>query len=337
MTSLPTTELSIVVPVYSGDQYIPELFEEIKRLRETWLNIEAPIRLSELIFVNDDAADNSPAIITELGNKHGWVTALNLSKNFGQHPATIAGILHSSGDLVATLDEDLQHHPDQIPGMIRKLVATNSDIIYAKPLAHVHKSLFRDLSSRFYKFMIGRLTGQSNLKKINSFRLMRGSIARAASSVSVHDIYFDVALQWFSNRIETCELKLVDKRYVESGESGYSLKKLLSHARRMLMSSQVKVLRFGALIGITVCLLSVMIGALLIGRALLFPEAVPVQGWTSLMVTQMFFGGSILFLVGVMIEYLSLMLQRGQGKPMYFTIDRSTDESLRAFFLNEKQ
>jgi glycosyltransferase involved in cell wall biosynthesis len=111
--------LSIVVPVYSGENFLRDLLSAVQDLRNSWVEKDAPIQLTELIFVDDNAIDNSAVIIDDIASEHDWVVALHLSRNFGQHPATIAGILHSSGDWVVTLDEDLQHPPSHIADMIR--------------------------------------------------------------------------------------------------------------------------------------------------------------------------------------------------------------------------
>src|SRR6056297_1423832 len=106
--------ISVVVPVYSGAKYLKRLTEEVERLKETWAAQDAPIAISELIFVNDDAIDDSHAVVSDLVQERPWIVSLDLSRNYGQHAATIAGILHSSGDWVVTLDEDMQHPPSRI-------------------------------------------------------------------------------------------------------------------------------------------------------------------------------------------------------------------------------
>src|SRR6516164_7722588 len=103
--------VSLVVPVYSGEPYLRRLVEAVEGLRQRWIAESAPIGIAELIFVDDSAVDGTPALLDTLAAEKPWVTTLHLARNFGQHPATAAGILHSSGDWVATLDEDLQHPP----------------------------------------------------------------------------------------------------------------------------------------------------------------------------------------------------------------------------------
>ncbi|OAB55089.1 hypothetical protein AY599_02160, partial [Leptolyngbya valderiana BDU 20041] len=305
---------------------------EVAALRERLSQAGAPHGVGELVFVIDEAIDDSEAIATEIAETCDWVRVVTLSRNFGQHPATIAGVLHTSGDWVATLDEDLQHRPERIEDMLREAIAHSSDVVYAKPKTAVHKRAYRDLSSRGVKALIAFLTGDRNVVRVNSFRLMRGQIARAAASVCAPDVFFDSALLWFTSRVRTVEFAMEDTRFIETQASGYSLRKLLSHARRLILSSQIKLLRLGGAIGLLIVLLTAILAFFMVVRAILAPEAVPVRGWTSLIVTVMFFGGATMALLGVIIEYISLMVLRLNGKPVFFTVDRRSDKALKAWF-----
>ena len=99
-TRATKASVSIVIPVYSGASYLRELMQSIERLRETWVSDIAPICILEVIFVDDDSIDGSPKILNDFALIFHWVRVIHLSKNFGQHPATIAGILQTSGDWV---------------------------------------------------------------------------------------------------------------------------------------------------------------------------------------------------------------------------------------------
>lgn len=324
--------ISVVVPVFAGEEYLEKLADKLEKVRVYWEEGNFPIRLSEAIFVDDCSIDNSPLIIDGLEKKYGWFVALHLSRNSGQHPATIAGILHSSGDWVVSLDEDLQHPPESIEGLLRHAARYEFDVVYAEPNTMVHESRARDATSRTYKRLVEWLTGNPHIRKANSFRLIRGSIARAAASACSHDTYLDVALAWFTQRFGSLPMTLKDQRYIKKGESGYNFRSLISHARRLLVSSHLKVLRGGAFAGVIAVVMSVFGGIGLLLLKLIAPESIQVQGWTSLVLLILFFGGLLLFLVGVALEYLSFLVQKAHGRPVFFTIDRSADAELRGFF-----
>lgn len=324
--------VSVVVPVYSGEAYLRALAAQIGALRDRWGAGDAPVRLVELILVDDAARDGSPAIVDEIAASMPWVTVIHLSRNFGQHAATIAGILRSSGDWVATLDEDMQHPPERIESLLRRAVETGSDIVYASAGEAVHQKIVRDFGSRFYKRLIEVLTVNPNVRHFNSFRLLRGSIARAAAAAGRHDTYLDVSLSWFTRRVTTVTMILKDVRVIGGGGSGYRLSTLLSHARRMLMSSHVKYIRLGGLFGLAVLLMSGIAGLFLILQKLTFPSTAPVTGWTSMMLTTIFFGGVVAFLLGIALEYLSSLHLNARGMPLFFAVDRSGDRPLKDYF-----
>lgn len=329
--------LSVVVPVYSGEAYIQKLVSELEALRMQWSVQRAPLSLDEVVLVDDCAIDRSPDIIDQLADEIPWVVPLHLARNFGQHAATIAGILHSAGDWIVTLDEDLQHPPAQIPELLRKAVETRSDVIYANAEAGVHETAVRDVTSRSYKRLIERLTRNPNVGKFSSFRVIRGPVARAAASVCTHDTYFDVALSWFTERIDAVSMQLKDQRYISTGQTGYGFRALLSHARRLFVSSQLNVLRVGALFGVCVVGLSVVGGLVLLITKLVRPATIMVTGWTSLMLTIAFFGGMVIMLLGIVLEYMSILVLRAHGKPLFFTIDRTSDSVLVGHFSGDTE
>jgi len=324
--------LSVVVPVYAGEKYLRDLVEKIAAVREKLVQSAFPIHLQEIVFVDDSAIDGSPAVLDQIALEESWVKVVHLARNFGQHAATIAGIINTTGDWVVTMDEDLQHPPSRIPDLLRKVAETQCDIVYASATSGVHSSLMRDLSSRSYKRMMEWLTGNPHLRHVNSFRLIRGSIARGAAAACPNDIYFDVMLSWFTNRVKTVFMDLRDERFITTGSSGYNLRSLMSHARRMLASSQVKMLRLGAAFGMLILLMSLVAAAGLFLMKVFAPDEIAIQGWASQVLLTTFFGGLCVFMIGVVLEYISIMLVRSHGKPLFFAVDRSSDAQLKSHF-----
>ena len=140
--------ISIVVPVYSGSRFLRELVKEIELVKMDFEESISSISISQVIFVDDASIDDSSKILYDLSHTHNWVSILKLGRNFGQHAATIAGILHSDGDWVITMDEDLQHPPSKIRSLFEKAAKTSCDVVYAVPSNSVHENWFRDFSSR---------------------------------------------------------------------------------------------------------------------------------------------------------------------------------------------
>ncbi|MFC3173959.1 glycosyltransferase [Novosphingobium bradum] len=326
------TTISIVVPVYSGEDYLRRLVESTLEIKTNWENGALPVRIVEMILVDDDARDNSPAIIDALAREYPWVTALHLSRNYGQHGATVAGILYSSGDWVATLDEDLQHPPARLPSLLAHAIRSRADVVYASPLSGVHRSRFRDWSSRGAKWLVQFVTANAHLSFANSFRFIRGETARCCASVAMHDSYFDVLLTWFTQRIVPLEMDLRDERYIRTGKSGYRWHTLLSHGWRLLFSSQIRVLQASTIFGAIIVVLSFAYGVGLTLAKIINPDSIVVAGWPSLMAVITFLGGSIIALLGIALQYISTLVLRAHGKPAFFVIDRSGDDVLLKHF-----
>jgi len=324
--------VSTVTPVYSGAHYLESLINEIDKVRSKWENSKCPLRILESIFVVDAAIDESEKVLLEMKKKFSWVKLLVLSKNYGQHPATIAGILHTSGNWIITLDEDLQHHPEQFEQLFIQVSKSSSDVVYAKSLNSVHNSWRRDLPAKTFKKIMSLFTGNKYIVDFNSFRLIRGEVARSAASVCAHETYFDIAICWFTNRIAAVSFAMRDERFLKHGKSGYSFHRLLSHARRLLISSNQKYLRFGVFLGLFSIAISLFLSVFVLLQKLNNPGSISVQGWTSLILTISFWGGISSLFSSLILEVLGNISLHVQGKPVFFVIDRSSDADLRAYF-----
>lgn len=323
--------ISIVIPVYSGVNYLDDLTKKILDTKEKWENDNCPFSLLELIYVDDASGDGSGEVLSRL-SKFDWINVVTLSMNYGQHAATAAGIAYSSGDWVVTMDEDLQHDPGVISDMLKLCVNNGSDIVYANSPKWIHSSVFRDLSSRVYKRLISVLVKNPNISSFNSFRLVRGSIARSASAVCSHDGYFDVVLSWFTNRVSAFEVEMKDMRYAQEGKSGYNLRSLLTHARKLIMTSDAKLLRWVALLGILMLVLCIVLSIGYILLKLYYPELIVVQGWTSVILVILGIGGGLTLMMSAVAEYIAVITQHVHGKPTFSVVDRSSDKVLFKYF-----
>ena len=321
------TTVSVVIPVYSGEDYLEELASRLEAIHQDWDDRFQAVKLHEVIFVDDGSIDGSAEVLDVLSASQHWIQVVTLSKNFGQHPATSAGILHTSGDWVATLDEDLQHRPEDIEHLLLAGATASADVIYGEALGPVHGS-WRDSVSRFYKRLLATITGNPAIVQFSSYRVCRGPIARAAASVSGHETYLDIAFTWFTDRIITQKLAMIDHRYRASGRSGYSFLGLLSHARRLLISSHTRIGRLLVALGVGAVLLALFTSIRVIVGRLGGSEDIYVPGYASLMVTTLVFGGIIAILLVGIFEYILNIALHTQGKPTYFAVDRSGDEQL---------
>lgn len=327
-TPAPVT-ISLVTPVYRGREHLTELVRRVGDVRDELAGSDAPIQLLEHVLVDDGSTDGSDDVLAGLAEEHGWLTVVTLSRNFGQHPATVAGMLHTGGDWVVTLDEDLQHPPESIIDLLEVAVTEKADLVYGRPAGRSH-SASRDLASRLFKRLLVFGSGNPDLGLASSYRLVRGEVARGAAAAADHETYLDVALTWFTDRVSSVQLPLRDERF-EAGRSGYSFSSLLSHARRAIISSQSKVLRLAAVLGLA----AVAVAAALLVWTIFAVRSEGVEevpGWPSLFMTLLFFGGVLCVLLVILLEYAVSTALHLKGKPTFFPVDRSRDALLREWF-----
>lgn len=318
--------ISCVVPVYRGVGTLRQLVDELADWRLLVGDYALGVSLAEVVFVDDGSRDGSAHVLAELEAEFPWIHVVTLSRNFGQHAATMAGILQTSGDWVVTLDEDLQHRPQWIWSMLHLAAREGLDVVYPAPTGDPHRSWYRNAASRGLKKAVSWTTQNPHVRLYNSFRILRGEVARAASAVAGPEAYFDVVVGWFTDRVGTHPVPLVDTREQETGQkSSYTLPSLVAHARRLILSSPPRVLRYVLPVAVSVSLVSLIYLSITIVRRLIVPEAIPVQGWASLAAISLFFGAACVALLGVSIEFQGMQLQHATGRPVYFIVDRSSD------------
>lgn len=320
--------LSLVVPVYSGEKFLAQLVTEIATLRNRWETMGSELLITEAIFVMDEPVDESRRVLEIAALEHPWLRLVDLSRNFGQHSATVAGILYSSGDWIVTMDEDLQHKPERIELLLQAACKERADVVYAQPRSWVHGGGFRDRMSRWVKKIVSSLSGNRFIQSFNSFRLIRGDLARAASSICAQYTYFDVALTWFTQRISKISIEMSDDRYVSGQGSGYRLGSLLAHAKRLILTSDFRVLRLTTSLSVLFLFLSLGYAAWVLYFRFFAAQPIQVEGWASLMIVILAFGSIAVFMLGLVIEFLHMSMLQLQGKPAFFVVDRTSDTVL---------
>ncbi len=308
--------VSIVVPVYQGELTLGALIDEIVPLTLLQHTPQGrAFRVTDVILVNDGAIDNSTSVMREIASKHALVTPLWLSRNFGQHPATLAGMASSTGDWVVTLDEDGQYDPTDIGAMMDNAEENGAQLVYAFPLNPPPHGWWRNSGSVAVKTIGRYLAGSSDVGHFSSFRLIRGEIARSLAAYCGQGVYLDVALSWVVGK---SSLQPVMFRAERGRTSGYTFRRLVAHFWRFILTAGTRPLRIIAILGSSSIVAAVCIGAYAIWQKL--AHSVPIQGWTSLVIVISFFSGLILFSLGVIAEYLALTLTMAMGKPLYLIV-----------------
>ncbi len=270
-----------------------------------------------MILVHDGAIDHSHSVMEALARQYPFVMSVWLSRNYGQHPATLAGMAASSGDWVATLDEDGQQDPADIANLLDHAIESDVALVYAKPVNGPPHTRWRNATSLLVKRLTVALVGNRSLEGFNSFRLVRGDIARSIAAYCGNGVYLDVALSWVVGQTAICPVTLRPER---GRASGYTLGKLTAHFGRLILSAGTRPLRIISILGFLSVLLGIVISVHTLWAKL--AHQIPVQGYTSLLIVVCFFSGIILFSLGVIAEYLAFVVTTTMGKPLYITVSR---------------
>ena len=275
-----------------------------------------PAKVTEVLLVHDNGPDRSAAVIRDLAARYAFVRPVWLSRNFGQHPATLAGMASTGGDWIVTMDEDGQHDPAAIGPMLDVAMDTQADLVYARPLNRPPHGAVRNAASRVAKRIITASAGTKSARDFHSYRLVLGEVGRSVAAYAGAGAYLDVAMSWVARRIETCPVQLRD----EGGRpSGYSYRSLSSHFWRMVLSSGTKGLRVVSLLGVISALGGVGLALYLLIARLVFDAQTP-PGWPSLMVVLLLCSGAILFSLGVIAEYIGVNVNMAMGRPLYLIV-----------------
>jgi glycosyltransferase involved in cell wall biosynthesis len=320
MNETSAIRVSIVIPVYCGERSLPVLIGEIAPMTiEQTTQKGNRFAVSEVLLVHDCGPDRSDITLENLGARHSFVRPVWLSRNYGQHAATLAGMASATGDWVATLDEDGQQDPADIGNMLDAALADSLQLVYAQPINPPPHGWLRNTLSRTAKFITGRLLKDSNVGRFNSFRLVDGEIARTLAAYCGNGVYLDVGLFWITARIGHAPVRL---RSDMGRPSGYSYLKLLGHFWRLILTTGTRPLRLITLLGFGSMVLAIAIaGYAFYGK---FFGNVPVQGWASLLIVVAFFSGCILAALGVIAEYLAVTMAIVMGKPLYVVGSKPT-------------
>jgi glycosyltransferase involved in cell wall biosynthesis len=310
--------ISLVIPVYQGERTLDALLAEIKALAALGKTpADRPFEILEVILVHDAGPDRSDEVLERLAAENASVKPIWLSRNFGQHPATLAGMASSAGDWVATLDEDGQHDPADLPKLLDRALETGAPLVYAQPSNPPPHGAFRNFFSSLTKMLAGAIVGGRFVKRFHSFRLVRGDIARSLAAYCGHGVFLDVALSWVVSRTELVPVSMRNER---GRGSGYTLGGLGSHFWRLVLTAGTRPLRLISILGTLSILAAVGISAFAVYGKM--RHEIPVAGWTSTMIAVCFFSGAILFSLGVIAEYLGVTLTMAMGKPLYLIVPR---------------
>jgi undecaprenyl-phosphate 4-deoxy-4-formamido-L-arabinose transferase len=263
----------------------------------------------EIILVNDGSRDSSWEVISELSSRSPMVRGLNLMRNYGQHNALLCGIRAAKYEVIVTMDDDLQHPPEEIPRLLARL-EEGFDVVYGAPKAE-QNGLLRALASRITRFALRTAIGGEVAKNVSAFRAFRTQLREAFASYESPFVSIDVLLTWATTRFGAITVPFQPRH---SGSSNYTFGKLARHALDMMTGFSTAPLQLATLIGFSCTLFGIGIFFYVFVRYCLEGS---IPGFPFLASIIAIFSGAQLFALGVIGEYLARMHFRSMKRPAY--------------------
>ena len=293
--------LSVVVPVYRGESLVEPLVERLNGALPKF------VQKYEVILVNDGSPDGSWDVIACLADKYPWVRGVRLMRNYGQHNATLCGVRLARYEVAVTMDQDLQHRPEDIPLLLREL-EKGYDVVYGAP-KRLPQGLIRNLLTANIKRVLASTMGVPSVQNISAFRAFRTHLRAAFENFQSPNMIIDVLLSWGTTRFSSVQVDIAEAR-----SSNYDFAALVKAALQILVGYSTKPLRLASWIGFGMTLfgLGVFIYVLVIYFAL---GSLP--GFPFLASIISLFSGAQLFALGIFGEYLARMFDRSMDRPPY--------------------
>ncbi len=295
--------ISVVVPVYNGQDTIAELTERLGQV------LSGFAEAYEVILVCDGSPDDSWQVIEKLVERYSWVVGIRLMRNYGQHNALLCGVRAVRYELTVTLDDDLQNPPEEIPVLLKKL-NEGYDVVFGVP-KKMSQSWWRNLTSVAAKRVVGLVMGQRSITNITSYRIFRTHLRDAFQSYQGPELLLDYLLTWGTDRFGTVPVEEMPRMV---GRSNYTLGKLIRLTLTLLTGYTTVPLRFASILGF----FFTVVGMLLLLYVLVIYFVIGSEpGFPFLASAISIFSGVQLFALGIMGEYLARVFDRTQGRPTY--------------------
>lgn len=296
--------ISVVIPVYNAEGCLRELYQRLKVQLQS-LGCEW-----EIIMVEDCGIDDSWTVINQLVDEDEHVKGLKLSRNYGQHSAVLCGIREAKYNIVITLDDDLQHPPEEIPKLLNRL-HEGYDVVYGAP-ERIRHGFLRKIASTITKITLQKVMGAKAAKNISAFRVFKTRLRDAFVHYRSPFVSIDVLLTWGAKSFSSVFVKH-EARMI--GKTNYTFRMLVTHSFNMMTGFSTIPLQLASVIGFVFTIFGIVVFVYVLIRYFSVGKVVP--GFPFLASIIAIFAGAQLFALGIMGEYLSRMYFRLMEQPPY--------------------
>ncbi|MFP3029311.1 MAG: undecaprenyl-phosphate 4-deoxy-4-formamido-L-arabinose transferase [Arsenophonus sp.] len=315
-------KVSIVIPIYNEEQSLPQLLERTlaacQKLKQAY----------ELILVDDGSADNSAKLLMDAAeNPTNHIITVILNRNYGQHSAIMAGFKQATGDLVITLDADLQNPPEEIPHLVQ-VAEEGYDVVGTRRMNR-QDSWFRKTASKIINVMITKVTGRTMGDYGCMLRVYRRNIINAMLQCHERSTFIPILANTFAKRTIEIDVAHAEREF---GDSKYSLMKLINLMFDLLTCLTTTPLRLLSVVGSFIAASGFLLVVLLIILCLIFGEMWAADGVFTLVAILFIFIGAQFIGMGLLGEYIGRMYNDVRSRPRYFiqkivAVHQNTDEN----------
>lgn len=295
--------LSIVIPVYNSESTLGDLVERLAKV----LPSLAPAY--EVILVNDGSRDRSWEIIDQLTQTYPWASGINLMRNYGQHNALLCGVRQARYEIIVTMDDDLQHPPEEIHKLL-DILSQGNDVVYGIP----HKqpqNWWRNIFSMIIRRLLAYVMGVKNIRDFASFRAFRAHLRGAFADYQNPNVVLDVLLAWGTTRFANAVVTEMPRTV---GRSNYNFFKLVQYTMIVLTGFSTVPLRITSMLGFIFTFVGIAIFLYVLAIYFLVGS---IPGFPFLASIISIFSGTQLFALGIMGEYLARIFDRSMDRPAY--------------------
>ncbi len=301
--------ISIIIPLYNSSLLLPPLINEIEKACK---DISY-----EIIFIDDYSSDNTWQVIEKLKNDFSniHIKAIRLNKNYGQHNAILCGLRYSDGDHIITMDDDMEVLPADMIAIYHQMKDKTIDLAYAN-YQKKYDSTLRSLLTGYFYFW-AKLVSKGKWERGSGYRIVSKRIIDEVKNHHTEVFFVDELITWYTSNVEYYKVKQNPNKVVKSR---YTIKKLFNTSLGMILFAYLLPIRSVSVVGGIIAIVNFIIGIYFIGKKFLFK--IPIEGYTSLIVSILFSTGIILLFMGILAEYINRVLRVSGKAPNYF-IDKT--------------
>jgi dolichol-phosphate mannosyltransferase/undecaprenyl-phosphate 4-deoxy-4-formamido-L-arabinose transferase len=286
-------DYSVVIPVYNAEASLEEL---VGRLGSVFRELG---RTYEIVLVDDASQDRSWSVISQLRASGAPIRAFQFGRNHGQHYALKCGLDHAAGGFAITMDDDLQHPPEEIPRLVHAIEADDAvDVVCGHYHQKAHSS-FRNLGAAILHRIDHAIFSTDRSVFLSAFRVMRRSVVDEIRLVRHAQPRIGPIILSITKRIASVSVRHEPRRH---GRSGYTLRRLVGDTLSSIMNYSALPLQVVSFVGIGSAALSLLLG--IYYMVLYFGRGIGVSGFTTIVLLILFTSGAVLFSFGLVGEYL---------------------------------